>query len=218
MPSVQLTPRFSWIKPVLLVAALHALLISVVSQLGSRITESSLPAQAPLILRLQGAERLPPEQPPLEINQRLPSPPSSNLPVPDVVLLEPRAIKPPAEEPAPPQPEPKAEVAAPSRGLPASAPLNLTLPRGPSTRWGETLRDHRVASDDARGNSSILNLEDRIQAALGGSDQISEYRLADGSLRLRRGAACVMVRPNRASALDPSNASGQLRPRLVERC
>jgi hypothetical protein len=86
MPSVRLTPRFSWIKPVLLVAALHALLISVVSQLGSRITESSSPTQAPLILRLQDAERPPPEQPALELSQRLQSPPSSNLPVPDVVL------------------------------------------------------------------------------------------------------------------------------------
>ena len=43
-------------------------------------------------------------------------------------------------------------------------------------------------------------------------------RLEDGSVRLKRGNSCVVVRPNRASALDPFNASAQIRPRLLDRC
>jgi hypothetical protein len=61
-------------------------------------------------------------------------------------------------------------------------------------------------------------VESRISAALGGSDRITEYRLEDGSVRLRRGNSCVVVRPNRAGTLDPFNASAQQMPRLLDRC
>ena len=40
----------------------------------------------------------------------------------------------------------------------------------------------------------------------------------DGSVRMKRGKSCVVVRPNRASTLDPFNASTQFRPRLLDRC
>ena len=43
----------------------------------------------------------------------------------------------------------------------------------------------RVAPlDDPRSNTPKPTLESRIAAALGGSDQITEYRLEDGSVRL----------------------------------
>ena len=96
----------------------------------------------------------------------------------------------------------------------APAPLNLALPRGASAPW----RRANPALDDPRSNSPAPTLESRIAAALGGSDQITEYRLEDGSVRLKRGNSCVIVRPNRSSTLEPFNASAQQRPRLVDRC
>lgn len=98
---------------------------------------------------------------------------------------------------------------------PASAPLNLTLPRGASAPWRV---ERNPALDDPRSNSPKPTLESRIAAALGGSDQITEYRLEDGSVRLKRGNSCVVVRPNRNATLDPFNGSARQQPRLLDRC
>ncbi len=123
---------------------------------------------------------------------------------------EPQAITPPTPA-APPE-----DTAGTASARPQ--PLNLALP-GRSRGASAPAHDPRdPALDDPRSNSPKPTLESRIAAALGGNDQITEYRLEDGSVRLKRGNSCVVVRPNRASALDPFNGSAQIRPRLLDRC
>ncbi|KPF94113.1 hypothetical protein IP87_19845 [beta proteobacterium AAP121] len=103
-------------------------------------------------------------------------------------------------------PAPVASTAAP--------PLNLALPRSASAPW----RARNPALDDPRSNTPPQTLESRIAKALGGVDGIEEFRLEDGSVRFKRGNSCVIARPNRAGALDPFNASAQIRPRLLDSC
>jgi len=100
-----------------------------------------------------------------------------------------------------------------SAAVPA-APLNLALPRGASAPW----RGRNPALDDPRSNTPRATLETRLAEALGGTDQITEERLDDGRLRLRRGNSCVVVHPNRAERLDPWNASVLPKMRGVEKC
>ncbi|KPF43547.1 hypothetical protein D621_19160 [beta proteobacterium AAP51] len=110
-----------------------------------------------------------------------------------------------------------ATAAAPaSASVPAApaAPLNLALPRGASAPW----RARNPALTDPRSNTPPPTVESGIAQALGGADQIEQFVMADGSVRFKRGNSCVIARPNRAGALDPFNASAQIRPRLLDRC
>ncbi|MCE2916716.1 MAG: hypothetical protein ACOVOT_07125 [Rubrivivax sp.] len=107
---------------------------------------------------------------------------------------------------------PSDNATAPLR--PASQPLDLSLPRETLSGW----RRRNPALDDPRSNSSRDSFEQRIAAALGGDDRIVEERLADGSVRFRRGASCVIARPNRAETLDPFNKAFSPKPRPVEAC
>lgn len=212
--------NFPKTSPVLLVAVLHALLLLVI--LRHQVwRDQTQPAQTqlPLVVLFQSEERPTPDFPQPAPAQRPQMPPAPSLRVPDVDFAPlPALITQTQPEPAPAAPTGKAEVVPPSREPPASAPLNLTLPRGSSAWRGGTLRDGHDALHGPWGSRQMPNLEGRIAAALGGTDRISETRLEDGSLRLKRGSACVLVRPNRAGALDPYNASAQPRPRLVENC
>lgn len=196
-------------------AGLHALLLLAAWRLQAwQDRGPPAPQQAPLIVWLQGAPRpnlAPPQTVP---TARPPLPTAPALPVPSLAPASPQAITLPAPEPTPAAAE--APIAA---SLPASAaPLNLSLPgrsRGVPAPW---LSERNPALDDPRSNTPKPTLESRIAAALGGSDQITEYRLEDGSVRLKRGNSCVVVRPNRANTLDPFNGSAQSRPRLLDRC
>ena len=95
--------------------------------------------------------------------------------------------------------------------------LNLALPRGASAPW----RERNPALDDPRSSTrrptGVENLTARV---LGGDPNgpISEEPMADGSVRLRRGRACVIVRPNRSQAIDPYNSSYSPKPRVVDSC
>ncbi|HQC96195.1 MAG TPA: hypothetical protein PK306_10850 [Aquabacterium sp.] len=93
-------------------------------------------------------------------------------------------------------------------------PLNLALPRGAVAPW----RGRNPALDDAHSNTPRSTLEARMAKELGGPDHIVEERLGDGSVRFRRGDACVVVRPNQAERLDPWNASVLPKARGVEKC
>ena len=131
----------------------------------------------------------------------------------------PRAITLPAPAPEPAPVPAESPFSAPTPA--PAAPLNLALPgaaRGASAPWRDPKFEGNPALDDTHSNNPTPTLESRIAAALGGSDQITEHRLEDGSVRLKRGSSCVVVRPNRASALDPFNASARARPRLLDRC
>jgi len=206
------------------VAGLHALLLLGTWPLPAwqdRDAAAPAPAQAqaPLIVWLQGAP--PPGA------ARPPAVPAARQPLPAMPALRPvpalpaapaslQSITLPAEMPAPEpvtQPAP-IQTPASTPPPPAPAPLNLALPRGASAPW----RRANPALDDPRSNSTQPTLESRIAAALGGTDQITEYRLEDGSLRLKRGNSCVILRPNRSSMLEPFSASAQQRPRLADRC
>ena len=99
----------------------------------------------------------------------------------------------------------------------APAPLNLALPRAASAPW----RTRNPVLDDERANSNPLarqTVEARIAAALGGSDQVTEERLDDGRIRLRRGSQCVLAHPNRAERIDPFNSSVLPKLRGLEKC
>jgi hypothetical protein len=199
----------------LLVAGLHALLLLGAWRLQAWQDRGPPPvAQAPLIVWLPGAPRPPaPSLPPTPTR-----PPAAGVKRPAPVgPAQPQAITLPPVEPAAPAAAP--DPAPPSAGspAPAPAPLNLALPsagRGASAPW----RRSNPALDDPRSNTPKPTLESRIAAALGGSDQITEFRMEDGSVRFKRGNSCVIARPNRASTLDPFNASAQQRPRLLDSC
>ncbi len=198
--------------------------------------ETAVSTQPPLIVWLQGAQQ--PNPAPLQaapgLRGALPnvpkppvpafaeaatvsvrsstSPQAITLPVPSTVPTAAAELDKPsaAASMAPP--------AGPSSAPPASAPLNLALPRDSlAARRGQG-GERNPALEDPRSNSPRASLESRIAAALGGSDQITEFRMQDGSVRLQRGQACVVVRPSRDSSLDPFNAAAQQRPRLVDRC
>ena len=202
--------------------ALHALLLAGAWRLQTwQDRGPAAPAQAPLIVWLPGAQRpaspaaRPPEARPGAPAQR---PPATSPRAP----REPQAITLPAS-PAEPGLDPGASppvlgtvpTAAPAQpATPAAPALNLALPRGASAPW----RTRNPALDDPRSNTPPLTLESRIAKALGGVDGIQEFRLEDGSVRFKRGNSCVIARPNRASALDPFNASAQIRPRLLDSC
>ena len=124
----------------------------------------------------------------------------------------------PARQPTPEAalsaPATPAAPAAPASAAPAPAPLNLALPRGASAPW----RGVNPALEQARQPARAASIEQHIAQALGGSDQIVETRLADGSVRLQRGRQCVVARPSLAAELDPFNASTRMLPRLIKPC
>lgn len=130
--------------------------------------------------------------------RRMPLPtaaPSVREPTLTIVSPEPTAADPPTTAPPPPP------------------PLNLNLPRGVA------LPSRPPALDDPRSNSRPLTLERRLAEVMGSSEgPITEEALPDGSLRLRRGNSCAIVRPSRAGALDPFNQSVSPKPRQVDRC
>ena len=180
------------------------------------------PSQASLMIWLAAAPRTgaTPTQPPTAPRPVRAATPA--LPLPAMAPVRAQAITWPLAAPeSAPAPGPDESPGAAPAPAPAT-PLNLALPgpaRGASAPWRDRSYQRNPALDDPRSNSPKPTLESRIAAALGGSDQITEYRLEDGSVRLRRGNSCVMVRPNRASTLDPFNASAQFRPRLIDsRC
>lgn len=207
----------------LLVAALHALLLLGAWRLQAWQDRGPAPvAQAPLIVWLPGAPRPvaaapAPAPAPAPTRPPLRPPPPQPLATPALPLPLPAApAKPQAITLPPPAPAP-ADNPAPAPPPAASAPLNLALPGaggGASAPW----RRSNPALDDPRSNTPRATLDSRIAAALGGSDQITEFRLEDGSVRFKRGNSCVVARPNRASTLDPFNASAQQRPRLLDSC
>lgn len=137
--------------------------------------------------------------------------------MPAGVAAQPQAIT------APPIAPPAASSAAPTAGVVesaalddgrATAPLNLELPRGAAAPW----RERSPALDEGRAPGGQQTLEARIARALGGSDQIIETRLADGSVRLQRGHKCVVARSSLAGETDGFNTSSQMRPRLIRPC
>ncbi len=90
--------------------------------------------------------------------------------------------------------------------------LRLSLPRGAAG-------PRNPALDDPRANTRSHGLEARLAATLGGADgPITEERLSDGTLRLRRGSRCVLVRPSRQAQIDPFNESISPKARGVESC
>ena len=202
-------------------AALHALLLLGAWRLQAwQDRGPPAPEQAPLIVWLQGAPRprAMPAQPvptprlPLPVVPVVPVVPA--VPVPRIARASPQAITPPVATPLPALAEASAVPASQS----AAAPLNLALPGRNRAAPAAGYDERNPALDDPRSNTPKPTLESRIVAALGGSDQITEYRLEDGSLRLKRGNSCVVVRPNRDGVLDPYNNSTRQRLRVLDSC
>ncbi len=200
----------------MLVAGLHALLLLGAWRLQAwQDRGPPAPAQAPLIVWLQGAPR-PSMAPTAALRPTRPAAPQRTPPLANGAIRAGPAT--PAAAQAITLPSTPVEPTADAPGPAASAPLNLALPRGPAATWRGPGGVRNPALDDPRSNSARPTLESRIAAALGGSDQVTEYRLEDGSVRLKRGSRCVVVRPNRAGTLDPFNGSAQIRPRLLDSC
>jgi len=211
--------------PALLVAALHGLLLLGLWRLPVWQGDAPPPPEpAAVIVWLAGAPQprvLPapappaaPPQPPVRAARPLPAPQAATAPAPAAVETVARR---PAEPVAQPQaitlPTPAREDAA-DPVPPATAPLNLELPRGAAALW----RGPNAALEQARQTGSRMTLEDRIAQVLGGSDQIIETRMANGSVRLQRGPHCVIARPSLAGETDPFNASSRMRLRVIHRC
>lgn len=169
---------------------------------------------------LPGAPRAPAVSPP-PATALLPEPALAQRrrlrPEPAVRRAAPQAISLPATAPAPTSTDsPQAAASAPPTPAPAgAAALNLSLPRRSATQGSDTGWESPA---ELPRRPAPPTLESRIAAALGGSDQITEFQLQDGSVRLQRGNSCVIVRPSRDGLLDPFNAAAQVRPRLLDRC
>jgi hypothetical protein len=137
-------------------------------------------------------------------------------PTPPAAIAAPAPAAPPGPAPAPTpstEPAPSAEP-APALPAPAPPPLVLTLPRGASAPW------RNPALDDPRSASTRpKTLEARLAAVMeSGEGPLVEEHLPDGSLRLKRGKNCVVVRPSRTQAIDPFNQSVSPKPRQVDSC
>jgi hypothetical protein len=214
--------------PALLVAALHGLLFLGLWRLpGWQVDAPTPPEPAAVIVWLPGAPQprvLPPSAAPPASPRPTPRPALAKRPLPPPVAATAPALavveavaRRPAEPAAKPQattlPTPAREAAA-DPAPPGTAPLNLELPRGAAAPW----RGPNAALEQARQTGSRMTLEDRIAQVLGGSDQVIETRLADGSVRLQRGPHCVIASPSLAGETDPFNASSRMRPRVIRRC
>ena len=157
---------------------------------------------------------------------RAPAAPTAPSPEPQPgPVRDPQAITLPAADGAardaaaaaaqPPAAAPPAQAAA---STPATTggptPLNLTLPRR-SPGSATAPPNPALQAGSGQGNS----IEARLQRLLGNHDgPLIQERLADGSLRLRRGADCVIVRPNRNATLDPFNQAVSPSPRQADSC
>jgi hypothetical protein len=211
--------------PALLVVALHALLLLGLWRLPVwQGHDPTPPEPAAVIVWLPGApqprfSRPPaspaaPPQPPARAERPLPAPEPATA-------LAPAAVEAVARRPTDPAVQPQA-ITLPTPGRedaadpvpPGTAPLNLELPRGAAALW----RGPNAALEQARQTDIRVTLEDRIAQVLGGSNQIIESRMADGSVRLQRGPHCVIARPSLAGETDPFNASSRMRLRVIRRC
>lgn len=209
-------------SPALLVVALHALLLLGLWRPLAGQDPGPPPTEPGAVIVWLPALPLPADRRPATRPPRL-TPPSPAVPARPAVRADslqaitlPLPVPVPEPEPAQsPAEQPAATAAfAPQPGETAPAPLNLALPRGASGPG----RGVNPELEPARQPGGRATLEDRIAQALGGSDQIVETRLADGSVRLQRGRQCVIARPSLAAELDPFNASSRMRPRLIKAC
>ena len=194
------------------VLVLHGLAGWAALQLGVwRDRTPTLSAPPPILLWLMDEPR-PPKAPAASPARTA----RSTAPLPTPATREPQAITLPALQ-APPATT--APLSLPPPLASASAPpalLNLALPRSASAPW----RQRPAALDDPRANTvASKSLEARLSAAIGGvGDQVVQERLADGTLRLRRGTDCVLVHPSLAGRIDPFSETFSPKARGVERC
>jgi hypothetical protein len=98
------------------------------------------------------------------------------------------------------------------RPLPITPPLNLRLPdtaaSAPPTMGSQAINDPRVVTR--------RSFSERFAATLGTDLTIHEDRLNDGSMRVRQGTSCAIVKESAAARLDPFTQSGA--PKLVGEC
>ena len=204
-------------RAVLLVLGLHGLLLLVALQLT--VWRDRVPRQRAAPALTVGLLPLPSEAP--AAARRSPS--RDRAARAQAAPLQVRTLPARVSEPQPitqPITQPIVQPTQPTAPLadtPPRAALDLRLPRGASAPW----RARNPVLDDERANTNPAarqTIEARIAAALGGSDQITEERLDDGRIRLRRGRQCVVAHPNRAERLDPFNASVLPKLRGLEKC
>ncbi len=108
-----------------------------------------------------------------------------------------------------------ATEAAPSPQPAASQPprpLDLNLPRGYSLKPDA----RNPAIDDPRATTARLTPEQRMAGAL--DTREIQDRLSDGSLRIRRGAECLIVKPARTGQLFAMDPSAARAPGTVSQC
>ncbi|WP_395704183.1 hypothetical protein [Aquabacterium sp.] len=166
--------------------------------------------------------RLVPEPAP---NPRLPAPAPPPAPIPRAAKLaplrpepQPITVAPALDTVAQPQPQPQPISAAPAEPVaaaappPASAPLDLRLPKGAASQPRSLAS---LLRDDPRLRDRPLTATERLAQALDGT--IHEEALPDGSRRFRRGNECLVARPSRAGQIDPFDSTHP-KPWLVGPC
>jgi hypothetical protein len=211
-PPYQSHAALPWL---LLAAALHLLLLMALWRL-----------REPVALRATGA-------PPIITYLRLLWPPAAHLARPQRSPIPPRATRPARPQMVAPlastrmeareagpitrpsavaDPRTSADAGTATRA--ADAPLNLRLPdraaSAPPTIGSQVLDDPRVARHRSFG--------ERFAQALGSDTTLHEEQLANNTLRLRRGTACVVLSEAATTRLDPFSQTHAPTPRPVGRC
>lgn len=208
----------SWTSPrrtpaLLAVLGLHALLYLAWPRQPALPREVPRPARQPTVLRLlwpspAGAAAAPaaarPPMPPrnapavVQPNPAAPRPVGQAITLPAAGLATAaRAAEPPAS--APPRADMPLDLRLPTRMFPAS----------PRSAAAEALADPRA-------NSPRPTWEARLERRL--DTRVSEEVQPDGSVRLRRGDACLLAQATRGSQLDPFSEHARTGPRSVGSC
>lgn len=195
--------RLPWLG---IVVALHLLAVLALWHIKVRTSAPEWGAITTLrLLSLEPAQTRPsaPHSPRATPRPRPPAPQLPSFPFHmDAAPTTPNA-PPPDTAPTPVEPRP---ITPP--------PLNLRLPdaaaSAPPTLRSQVLNDPRVVSRPSYGQ--------RFADTLGTDTAVREDRLNDGSVRIRQGTSCVILKESPASRLDPFSQTYMPAPRMAGKC
>lgn len=218
LPSLRSGSRRRGWMALLCVLALHLVFLALLSR--PTALRQAPPMPVSVTMRLFPLAEPPPERPtpreraepdksrqPAAITQAIVPPARTRVPAKPGALGDPGATAATAAiTPAHAAPPPEMPASQPPR------PLDLTLPRGISQRPDA----RNPAVDDPLANTARLTPEERMARAF--DQRETEERLGDGSVRLRRGADCVIVTPARTSQLFPTDPSAARVPGTAHGC
>jgi hypothetical protein len=194
--------RLYWLA---IAAAIHALALFALWQLKAQapIREWGIITTLRLLPLQNQTPRAAPRMPPRSVRVGPPAPHPPPAPHTDAPAVPSAAPPPDTQAPAHLEPQPI-----------TPAPLNLRLPdaaaSAPPTLRSQVLNDTRVVSRRSYGQ--------RFADTLGTDTTVHEERLNDGSIRLRQGSSCVILKESAAARLDPFSQTYMPAPRMASKC